>query len=61
MRLNFELNTLIRDPKSAAELEAVLRHDFDEDSHRIVLEEFLRRPWAQKFRESLLRPLAPLL
>jgi cardiolipin synthase len=61
MRLNFELNTLIRDRDRAAELEAVLRHDFDIDSHRIVLEEFLRRPWSQRFKESLLRPLAPLL
>jgi cardiolipin synthase len=61
MRLNFELNTLIRDPDRAAELETVLRHDFDEDSHRIVLEEFQRRPWSQRFKESLLRPLAPLL
>jgi cardiolipin synthase len=61
MRLNFELNTLLRDPDRAAELEAVLRHDFEEDSHRIVLEEFLRRPWSQRFKESLLRPLAPLL
>ena len=61
MRLNFELNTLVRDPERAAELEAVLSQDFDRDSRRIVLEEFLRRPWSQRFKESLLRPLAPLL
>ncbi len=61
MRLNFELNVLVRDPDRAAELEAVLRHDFNQDSHRIVLEEFRQRPWTQRFKESLLRPLAPLL
>ena len=61
MRLNFELNTLIRDPERAAELDAVLCQDFNHDSHRIVLEDFQRRPWSQRFKESLLRPLAPLL
>lgn len=61
MRLNFELNVLVRDPDRAAELEAVLRHDFNQDSHRIVLEEFRQRSWKQRFKESLLRPLAPLL
>jgi cardiolipin synthase len=61
MRLNFELNVLVRDHERAAELEALLRHDFNQDSHRVILEDFLRRPWKQRFTESLLRPLAPLL
>jgi cardiolipin synthase len=61
MRLNFELNVLVRDHARAAELHAVLCQDFDQDSHRIVLEEFQRRPYSQRFKESLLRPLAPLL
>ena len=61
MRLNFELNTLVRDPERAAELEAVLRQDFDQDSRQIVLEEFIQRPWSQRLKESMLRPLAPLL
>ncbi len=61
MRLNFELNVLVRDPERAAELEKVLRHDFSRDSHRIVPENFLQRPRLQRFTESLLRPLAPLL
>ena len=61
MRLNFELNVAVRDPGRAAELEAVLAYDFDLDSRPIVLEEFLLRPWSQKVKESLLRPLAPLL
>jgi cardiolipin synthase len=61
MRLNFELNVAVRDPERAAELEAVLTQDFDLDSHRIVLAEFVQRPWSQRLKESLLRPLAPLL
>lgn len=61
MRLNFELNALIRDPERAAELETLLSQDFDRDSHRIVLEDFRKRPRLQRFKESLLRPLAPLL
>jgi cardiolipin synthase len=61
MRLNFELNSLVRDPERAAELEAVLLHDFEKESHQIVLEEFIQRPWSQRLKESMLRPLAPLL
>jgi cardiolipin synthase len=61
MRLNFELNVLVRDPERASELEAVLHQDFDQDSRCIVLEEFARRPWTQRLTESVLRPLAPLL
>jgi len=61
MRLNFELNVLVRDPERAAELEGVLRQDFDHDSHRIDFDEFLRRPRWQRWKESILRPLAPLL
>jgi cardiolipin synthase len=61
MRLNFELNVLVRDPERAAELETVLCQDFDQDSHPIALEEFLQRPWTQRLKESALRPLAPLL
>ena len=61
MRLNFELNVAVLDPVRAAELEAVLAHDFDLDSRPIVLEEFVLRPWSQRLKESLLRPLAPLL
>ena len=60
MRLNFELNALIRDRERAAELERVLTNDFERSS-RIVEEEFLRRPRLQRLKESLVRPLAPLL
>jgi cardiolipin synthase A/B len=60
MRLNFELNTLVRDPTRAAELERVLRGDFDR-SCQIILERFLRRSRIQRLKESLVRPLAPLL
>jgi cardiolipin synthase len=51
----------VRDPERAAELEAVLFQDFDKDSRAIVLEEFIHRPWTQRLKESMLRPLAPLL
>jgi len=61
MRLNFELNALVRDRERAAELERMLRHDFECGSHRIEEEEFLARSGTQRFKESLLRPLAPLL
>ncbi|HEV7868163.1 MAG TPA: cardiolipin synthase [Chthoniobacteraceae bacterium] len=61
MRLNFELNVLVRDPARAAELEKVLLQDFDQDSNQISLEEFRKRPFSQRFKESLTRPLAPLL
>lgn len=61
LRLNFEVSALIRDPERAAELESTLRQDFEQDSHRIDLEEFRQRPRTERWKESLLRPLAPLL
>ena len=61
MRLNFELNVLIRDPACAAELEAMLRQDIEHDSKEILLEEFRQRPFLQRFVESALRPLSPLM
>ena len=60
MRLNFELNALVRDPATAADLARVLSRDF-ESSNRIVAEEFARRSRVQHWKESLVRPLAPLL
>ena len=61
MRLNFELNALVRDPTTAANLERVLSKDFEESSRHIVPEEFARRSRWARFGESLVRPLAPLL
>jgi cardiolipin synthase len=61
MHLNFELNALVRDPERAADLERVLTDDFDRGSRQIMFEQFLRRPRAQRLKESLARPLAPLL
>ena len=61
MRLNFELNALVRDPATAADLERVLSKDFEEGSRHIVPEEFARRSRWARFGESLVRPLAPLL
>jgi len=60
MRLNFELNALVRDPATAADLERVLATDF-ESSNPIVAEEFAQRPRWQRWKESLVRPLTPLL
>ncbi|HEX3818630.1 MAG TPA: cardiolipin synthase [Chthoniobacterales bacterium] len=61
MRLNFELNALVRDPTTAAKLEQVLERDFAEGSQQIVEEKFLQRSRWQRFKESLVRPLAPLV
>ena len=61
MRLNFELNVLIRDPQSAGELEKALCKDFERDSKEIQLERFQKRSFGERFIESALRPLAPLL
>ncbi len=60
MRLNFELNALVRDPATAAKLEQVLSEDFAA-SRRIDEQEFARRPRFQRWKESLVRPLAPLI
>jgi cardiolipin synthase len=59
MRLNFELNALVRDPATAAALGRVLEKDL-EGSHHIGPEEFARRSRWQRWKESLLRPLGPL-
>jgi cardiolipin synthase len=61
MRLNFELNVLVRDPERAAELHKVLQQDFEQDSTCIDLEEFQKRSWRERLLESMVRPLAPLL
>ena len=61
MRLNFELNALVRDPATAAHLERVLSKDFKESSRQIIAEEFVRRSRWDRFKESLVRPLAPLV
>jgi cardiolipin synthase len=60
MRLNFELNSLVRDPKTASALERVLTDDFS-SSRQIVLEEFSKRPQWQRWKESMVRPLGPLI
>jgi len=60
MRLNFELNALVRDRARASDLERVLSGDFSR-STEIVLEQFARRSRMQRLKESLVRPLSPLL
>ena len=61
MRLNFELNAFVRDPKTAGDLEQLLTNDFEKNSQRIDEKEFLQRSRWERFRESLVRPLAPLV
>lgn len=61
MRLNFELNAFVCDPATARDLERVLTNDFEHSSRRIEEEEFLRRSRWDRFKESLVRPLAPLV
>jgi cardiolipin synthase len=60
MRLNFELNALVRDRARALDLERVLSRDFGRSSE-IMLEQFARRSRMQRLKESLVRPLSPLL
>ncbi len=60
MRLNFELNALVRDPATAAHLERVLDEDFAA-SREIDAGEFAERSRFQRLKESLVRPLAPLI
>jgi cardiolipin synthase len=60
MQLNFELNVLARHEAATTELNRVLADDYA-DSREIQLEDFRKRPFTQRFQESLFRPLAPLL
>jgi cardiolipin synthase len=59
MRLNFELNALVRDDATAAALERVLTEDLTE-SREIVAVDFARRSRWQRWKESMVRPLGPL-
>lgn len=61
MRLNFELNVVVHDPRAAGELDAVLQRDYDVESKEIALETFKQRGIKQRFLESAFRPLAPLM
>ena len=60
MRLNFELNVLIRSTEQNGLLAKVLEEDFN-SSKEIKLEAFQKRPLKQKLIEAAFRPLAPLL
>ncbi len=60
MRLNFELNLFLHSPGTAKELEAMLVEDF-ENSREITLIDLAARTWKGRFKEALLRPLAPML
>jgi len=60
MRLNFELNLLVRSPEHNAALAGILEHDF-RISQEIDLATFARRPFHRRFAEAALRPLSPML
>jgi cardiolipin synthase len=60
MRLNFELNLLLKSPEQAKELEHIFETDFAE-SREILPSDFAARPLHRRILESALRPLAPLL
>ena len=60
MRLNFELNPLVRDPGTAAVPEGVLSDDM-EHSRQIIAEDFARRSRWQRWKESMVWPLGPLV
>jgi cardiolipin synthase len=60
MRLNFELNLLLRSHVHNAALARILERDF-ELSREIDPRVFAARPLLQKCAEAVLRPLSPLL
>jgi phosphatidylserine/phosphatidylglycerophosphate/cardiolipin synthase-like enzyme len=60
MRLNFELNLLIRSPDHNAALAEILEHDFAL-SQEIDPAVFAHRPFRQRSAEAALRPLSPML
>ncbi len=59
-RLNFEISAFIYHRDFAMRLEKDFYQDL-EDSEEIILEEFVERPWTDKFKESSARLLSPLL
>jgi cardiolipin synthase len=60
MRLNFELNVLLKAPEQAKELEALFKRYF-QGSGQVTREAHLRRPFRTRLIEAAYRPLAPLL
>ena len=60
MRLNFELNLLVRSPEHNAALAEILDHDFAL-CQEIDPAAFARRPFRQRAAEAALRPLSPML
>jgi len=60
MRLNFELNLLLRSSEHNAELSNLLEEDFTR-CREIDPVTFSRRPFRRKFAEAALRPFSPLL
>ena len=59
MRLNFELNILLRSGAGAKALEHAFEEDFAE-SHELEFRKFKQRPFKRRVMEALVRPLAPM-
>jgi cardiolipin synthase len=59
-RLNFEISAFIYHRDLAMRLEKDFYQDL-EDSEEIILEQFLERPWTDKFKESSASLLSPIL
>lgn len=60
MRLNFELGVLFKSHAQADVLERIFRDEMDR-AREIKLDVFLNRPFSQRLREAVLRPISPLM
>ncbi|HKJ80833.1 MAG TPA: hypothetical protein VJ954_02320, partial [Ignavibacteriaceae bacterium] len=57
---NFEINAFIYDEDFTARMEKIFKTDL-KNSRQLTLEEWRRRPWHYKLRESLAHILSPML
>ncbi len=60
LETNFEVNALIYDEETAAELESQFIQDLKQ-SQEVILEEWKKRHWLRKTKESFARLLSPML
>jgi cardiolipin synthase len=59
-KLNFEINAFIYDPEVAEIYEQIFKKDL-EDSNEITMEEYQKRSWTMKVKESFSRLLSPIM
>ena len=60
LETNFEVNAFIYDTAFAAQLETVFTTDL-QNSNRVLLKDWEKRPWHKKLRESVAHIISPLL